>query len=95
MADKNGRERLGLYFSIKNNPKEKEMWDYLCTKFSKQAFVKEAIAEKILREKAGISIAPSTSTKVDIQQDVKKEEKKDKVKLNKNDTNSLGEFASM
>lgn len=93
MADKNGRERLGLYFSVKNNPKEKEMWDYLCTKFSKPAFVKEAIEEKILREKAGISIAPSTSTKIDVQQDVKKEEKK--IKLNKNDTNSLGEFASM
>lgn len=93
MADKNGRERLGLYFSVKNNPREKEIWDYLCTKYSKPAFVKEAIEEKILREKAGVSITSSISTKTEVQQDVKKEEKK--IKLNKNDTNSLGEFASM
>lgn len=95
MADKNGRERLGLYFSVKNNPREKEIWDYLCTKYSKPAFVKEAIEEKILREKAGISITSSISTKTEVPEYVKNEEKKDKVKLNKNDANSLGEFASM
>lgn len=52
MADKNGRERLSLYFSTKNK-KEAEMWEYLDKKYSKSAFVKEAIEEKILREKIG------------------------------------------
>lgn len=55
MADKNGRERLSLYFNTKNE-KEALMWECIDEKYSKSAFVKEAIEEKIMREKAGINL---------------------------------------
>ena len=52
MADKNGRERLGLYFNLKDE-KEKELWDYLEGKFSKSVAIKEALKQAMEIEKAG------------------------------------------
>lgn len=52
MTKAKDKERLGIYFNM-NDEKEKALWDYLDSKFSKSVAVKEALKQAMEIEKAG------------------------------------------
>lgn len=64
MAKEVVKKRLNVYFNIAD-PREKEIWDFLESKYSKTAIVKESLETQMNLEKQGMkTIAPATKEEI-------------------------------
>ncbi len=77
-----------MYFNI-NNEKEMKLWNYLSDEYSKSAFVKKAIEEKMNRELSGEKAPRKIEHIEEPKKEIEEPREEKKIKLNNDDKKSI------